>query len=107
MAFTFVRTKHVYAAKSKREEGTKEVRAWMKSKPNVIFCDFCRGLGMDGIMISFHRSYEGFDEFITEHNHELGSLIDDVKNVLVNLGKMKNSIKPFNLKYLTKDRNTE
>jgi len=50
-------------------------------------------------MMSFHKSYSDYDEFMRNYKLELGDFIDDVQSVLVNLGG-KELIKPLNLKYL-------
>jgi hypothetical protein len=71
----------------------------MMKKPNVLFADNCRGMDMDGGFISFHKSYNDFDNFITEHNEEFGSIITEVKNVFFNL-ENHNTVKPFHFKYL-------
>lgn len=102
LAITLVKTKHNLAEQDKRQEGFEETKKWMRKKPNIIFADFCRGLGNDGVMLSLHKSYNDFDEFMNEHNHALGNLIHEFQNILVNL-KKEESIKPFNLKYLAED----
>jgi len=99
MAFTFVNTKHSFSSKEKMDEMLEEVKSWMMSKPNVIFYSTCREMGMDGGFISFHRSYEEFDKFTTQHNLELGKCLEGAQNILFNLGS-PNVIKPFHFKYL-------
>lgn len=102
MVITLVKNKHNFASTKTREEGFNKVQKWMMSKPNVVFCDFCRGMGMNGIMISFHKSYEEFDTFMTEHNNKLGSILNDTQNIIVNLGEHK-VVKPFHFSYLSED----
>ena len=99
MALNFVNSKHNFSSKERREEMIKEVKSWMTDKSNVVFCDSCRGMGMDGGFISFHKSYEEFDEFIRQHNLELGKYLDGAHTVLFNLGR-HDVIKPFHFKYL-------
>lgn len=102
LALTFVKLKQEYSQLNKRNEGLIETRKWMMSKPNVIFCDTCRGMDVDGGMISFHKSYEDFDNFMVQHNIEIHKFLLDTKTVLFNLGKHE-SIKPFHFKYLAED----
>ena len=99
LALNFVNSKHNFSSKENREEMIKEVKSWMMDKPNVVYCDSCRGMGMDGGFISFHKSYEEFDEFIRQHNLELGKYLDGAHTVLFNLGR-HDVIKPFHFKYL-------
>lgn len=102
MVLTLVNTKHNFASEKTRIEGFNAVQKWMMSKPNVVFCDFCRGMGMNGIMLSFHKSYEDFDKFMFDHNRTLGAIMNDVQNVIINLGK-HNRVKPFHFSYLAED----
>lgn len=102
LAITLVKTKHNLAEHDKRQEGFEKTKKWMTKKPNIIFADFCRGFGKDGVMISLHKSYNDFDEFMNEHNRALGNLIHDFENILINM-KKEESIKPFNLKYLAEE----
>ena len=53
-------------------------------------------------MISYHKSYNEFNEFLNDHNSSQGDMIEDVQTILVNISKEK-AIKPFNLKYLADD----
>lgn len=102
MVFTFVKTTNVFASKEKREKWFNKIKDWTNSRPNVIFSENCRGMGVDGGMISLHKSYNDFDIFINEHNEEFGSIISDIKNVFFNLGNHEN-IKPLHFKYLADD----
>ena len=68
MVFTFVKTTNVFASKEKRKKWFNKIREWVNNKPNVIFTENCRGMGVDGGMISLHKSYNDFDLFINEHN---------------------------------------
>jgi DNA-binding Lrp family transcriptional regulator len=102
LAITFVNLKQKYSQLDKRNEGLIQTRKWMMGQPNVIFCDTCRGMNVDGGMISFHKSYEDFDNFMNQHNIELEKFLLDSKTVLFNLGKHE-TIKPFHFKYLAED----
>ena len=102
LAITMIKSIHNLSSSEERIMGKEKAKKWMMKHPNVIFCDYCRGLGMDGVMFSLHETYNDFDKFINEHNHALGDLMTDVENILVNLRK-EESIKPFNLKYLAED----
>lgn len=102
MVFTFVKTTNVFAAKEIREKWYNKIKEWTNKKPNIIFTDNCRGMGVDGGMISLHKSYDDFDRFINEHNQEFGIIISDIKNIFFNLENHE-KIKPFHFKYLADD----
>ena len=102
LAITMVKSVHNLASSKEKLTGKEKAKNWMMKYPNIIFCDYCRGIGMDGVMFSLHKSYNDFDKFMSEHNHALGNIITDFENILVNL-KKEESIKPFNLKYLAED----
>lgn len=100
LVLTFVKRKTLLSSSEERQKGHEITKEWMSNQPNIIFGDYCRGMGMDGFMISFHKSYEDFDKFILRHNQDLGYLLKDVQNVLVNIAGNE-GLKPFHFKYLT------
>jgi DNA-binding Lrp family transcriptional regulator len=101
LAFTFVKTKQDLWLKENydvvRERGTK----WLMNHPNIIMSGGCRGMKLNGFMISVHKSYSDFDEFMSEHNMELGDMFTEVENVIVNF-EGADILKPFHMKYLAK-----
>ncbi len=73
---------------------------YMKNKPNIIFAGGgAQGMGMNGVMISLHRSYSDYSNFLTKHMTEWGEIIQDHFTILVSL--RERIVKPFALKYLT------
>lgn len=40
-------------------------------------------MGVDSFMISIHKSYEDYDEFLRSHRLELGESVEDVQSILV------------------------
>ncbi len=54
---------------------------------------------MTGMMISLHKTYADFDEFLNTHRIQLGNILEDVQTIVVNLiGKAV--YRPLHLKYL-------
>jgi hypothetical protein len=43
-------------------------------------------MGVDSFMISIHKSYKDYDEFLRNHRLKLGDFVEDVQSILVNLG---------------------
>jgi len=77
-------------------EGLKKL---MMAKPNVIFSSIGEGMGKNGIIISFHRSYPDFSNFISNLRTEGNDIIDDLDSMLISLENQ--IVKPLSLKYLT------
>ena len=100
MAITLVKVNPPLASTKDRQKYHELVQNWMMEKPNVVFSSYIRGLGFDGLIISFHKSYNDFDQFILNHNQDLGHLLGDVKSLIVNLDEDQ-AIKPFCIKGLT------
>lgn len=98
-AITFVKIKAVIASKEKYSETRKKGLEWMTKQPCIIMSGACRGMGVDSFMISLHKSYKDYDEFLRSHRLELGEFIEDVQSILVNLGG-KEILKPLSFKYL-------
>jgi len=76
-------------------EGLKKL---MMAKPNVIFSSIGGGMGKNGIIISFHKSYPEFSKFISNLRAEGKDMIDDLDSMLVSLENQ--IVKPLSLKYL-------
>ena len=99
LVITFTNSRQARTSQEKLEETLETAKKWMMQHPNVLMCVASRGMNMGGFMISIHRDYSAFDEFMRNHNLELGKYLDDVQNVVVNLdgGRI---LKPFDFKYL-------
>jgi DNA-binding Lrp family transcriptional regulator len=100
-AITFVKIKAAIGSKESYEATRKKGIEWLMSQSNVIMSGACRGMGMDSFMISLHKTYGDYDNFMRDYRLELGGFIDDVQCVLANLGGTE-LLKPFHLKYLAK-----
>jgi len=99
LAFTFVKTIQTLGLRDKYEAAHERGRKWLMNHPNVIMSGGCRGMGVNGFMISVHKSYSDFDSFMAEHKRELGDMFTDVQAVLVNFGGSQ-ILKPLHFKYL-------
>jgi DNA-binding Lrp family transcriptional regulator len=82
-------------------EGLKKL---MMAKPNVIFSSLAEGMGKNGIIISFHKSYPEFSSFISNLRSEGKDIIDDLDSMLVSLENQ--IVKPLSLKYLAEIEET-
>jgi DNA-binding Lrp family transcriptional regulator len=98
-AITLVKIKPTIASKEEYETTREKGSQWLMNQHNIVMAGACRGMGMDSFMISFHRSYSEYDEFMRRYRLELAETIDDVQSILVNLCG-KELLKPFHLKYL-------
>ena len=76
-------------------EGLKKL---MMAKPNVIFSSIGEGMGKNGIIISFHKSYPEFSNFVSNLRTEGNDIIDDIDSMLIILENQ--IVKPLSLKYL-------
>jgi DNA-binding Lrp family transcriptional regulator len=98
-AITFVKIKAILASKKMYAEIRKKGLDWLMSQHQIVMAGSCRGMGVDSFMMSFHKGYSDYDEFMRNYRLELGETIDDVQSVLVNLNG-KELLKPLNLRYL-------
>ena len=99
LAITLVKSPLKFASNEKRKNARDKAMGWLAKQPNVIMGSGCRGMGMTGIMISLHKTYSDLDEFLTNHRHHLGNLLEDLQTVIINLSG-KAYYRPLNLKYL-------
>jgi DNA-binding Lrp family transcriptional regulator len=98
-AITFVKIRADIASKEKYDATRKKGLQWLMNQPNIIMAGACRGIGMDSFMISLHKSYSEYDDFMRNYRLELGEFMNDVQSVFVNLAG-KELVKPLALRYL-------
>jgi DNA-binding Lrp family transcriptional regulator len=99
MALTFVRRRARLGSAEEQQKGYEMGKRWMDEQPNVVFSAFCRGMDVDAFMISLHKSYSEFEQFMMKHNKKLGYRLKDVKNVLVSLAEDQ-IVKDLDFRYL-------
>jgi DNA-binding Lrp family transcriptional regulator len=100
-AFTFCKSKTY--DRGDTEKMQQYAREWCKKFPNVIFAADGEGLGKDAVMISFHRSYSQYADFMRQFTVDWADFVTDLQSFLVSL-KDGIQMKPFNLKYLADDK---
>lgn len=72
---------------------------WLMSQPNILMAGGCRGTGVESFMISIHKTYADFDEFMNDCRLKLGDLLEIVQLIIVNLAG-REVLKPLNPAYL-------
>jgi DNA-binding Lrp family transcriptional regulator len=100
-AITFVKIRAAIASEEKYDETRKKGFGWVAKQPCIIMSGACRGMGVDSFMISIHKSYKDYDEFLRNHRLKLGDFVEDVQSILVNLGGKEIS-KPLSFAFLFK-----
>jgi DNA-binding Lrp family transcriptional regulator len=101
-ALTFLKSKLKAKTGAEKTQAFNKMREWYAKKPNVILVIEGRGLGYDAVCISLHENFTDFSEFVRAQDSELSEWIvesqtfsSDLKNAI--------AIKPFHLKYLSKE----
>ena len=90
-----------FKSKSSKEL-TERAKKWVMSKPNIIFAAAAQGMGKNGIMISLHRDYTDFSNFLAEVMAEDETVMEDYDTMLISLkGRI---VKPLSLKYLAEQQ---
>ena len=99
MAISCIETKALVV--TEREE---KVEKYWKKFPNVIFVSRAEGMGKNGVLISLHKSYTDYSNFVTENLRELGGDIQEYNRMLIDLkGRI---VKPLSLTYLGEQKET-
>ena len=99
LAIILVKSKRLYSTEEKYNVIRKRGFEWLRKHPNVIMGGACEGLGVNSFIMSVHKNYGEYDEFMQKSRLEMGDLVDDVKTLLINLSA-KERLKPLHLKYL-------
>lgn len=99
LAIILVKSKLIFSTKEKYMAVRKRGIEWLMKQPNIIMGGACEGLSVNSFIISIHKNYGEYDEFIHEVRLQMGDLVDDMKTIMINLST-KERLKPLHLKYL-------
>jgi DNA-binding Lrp family transcriptional regulator len=100
VALTFAKSK-AFSTEG-MDKRVKESHEWTLKHSNVIFASDGEGLGKDTVMISIHRNYSRYAEFVREYTVRFAESASDVQSFIVSL-KAGKLTKPFDLTYLSED----
>jgi DNA-binding Lrp family transcriptional regulator len=101
LAITLIKIKQGIASKESAESIRAKSIKWLMSHPNIIMSGACRG-DVDAFMITLHKSFKDYDEFMQDHRQKMGQYVTDVNSVLINLAG-KDLLKPLHIKYLAEN----
>ncbi|MGD8505697.1 MAG: Lrp/AsnC family transcriptional regulator [Candidatus Bathyarchaeota archaeon] len=103
LSLALVKTRPVFSSKEKYEAVRKRGIGWLMNQSNVIMGGACEGMGFSSFVISLHKSYADYNEFIRKIRLDMGELIDDLQTIIINLSATER-IKPLHLKYLAREK---
>lgn len=86
-----------FKSKRSKEVADRAIK-WTMAKPNIIFAARAEGMGKNGVVISIHKNYTDYSNFLTEITSEGKSIIEDYDTLLISFRGF--IAKPFFLKYL-------
>jgi DNA-binding Lrp family transcriptional regulator len=81
-----------------KEESTEKARKVTMSKPNIVLAAECDGMGMNVVLVSLHKNYSDYVNFMRELRLEGGTDLENSSSLIVSLNGTV--VKPFSLKYL-------
>ncbi len=100
MAFTLA--KKATLGNEEASEMAKKSEEWVNQHPNVIFGSDGEGLGKDLVLISFHKNYPAYADFMHSFALNMGTSLNNFESFLVSIGT-GSKLREFNLKYLADD----
>jgi len=77
-------------------------KRWATKHPNVIFSSDGEGLGKDAVIISLHKNYSKYADFMREFSIDFADFLGGIQSFIVSL-KTGILFKPFDLTYLADD----
>jgi len=93
IAITLVKTLASLSPEERRREGEKG-RQWTLKQPNVVFACQCGGMGFTGLMISFHKNYSDYVEFMRKCKTEWSKAVTFQEPIMIHMDE-KELIKPL------------
>jgi len=94
MAITIAKVKATLTPKERER-----TRKLMLEEPRVIVVAGAEGTGRNGVMISLHKDYADFRDFISNLRFDSEGYVEDVDSMLIGL-QSNMIIKPLSLSYL-------
>jgi DNA-binding Lrp family transcriptional regulator len=99
MAIIFAKTK---SQPKVAEDISRKSKDWLTKYPNVIFGASGEGFGKDMVLVSFHKNYSAYIEFMRSLAKDWANYLDDFESFLVSIGAGY-KLRDFDLKYLADD----
>ena len=100
MAITFAKVKTY--DKQEVQNQIEFAAKWVKERPNILFASDGEGLGKDIVMVSVHKDYSKYADFMRDCTVSFSKYITEVQSFIVSL-KTAVFSKPFDLSYLADD----
>jgi DNA-binding Lrp family transcriptional regulator len=100
LAMTFAKAKTY-----EQEEVEKKLtlaKKWVMNHPNILFASDGEGLGKDATMVSVHKNYSKYADFMRDYTVRFADFVTDVQSFVVSL-KTGILMKPFDVKYIADD----
>jgi DNA-binding Lrp family transcriptional regulator len=82
-------------------EAMQKAKKWTLENPNIVFAAAGEGMGMDYSLISFHKNYSDYANFVDNLKAIWADNLQDVQSFLMATGGER-TVKPLSLKYLEK-----
>jgi DNA-binding Lrp family transcriptional regulator len=97
-AFTFLKVR--LGPEIDRPEMRIKGREWAMKQPNMVYATGCEGMGMNGLIVSVHKDYSDYYQFVIDLRGAWGPEMLDIQSFLVSLKNREVVTKPFSLRYL-------
>jgi DNA-binding Lrp family transcriptional regulator len=99
-AITLAKTKGY--EKKESEARMNMAKKWVMSQPCVIFASNGEGLGKDAVIVSLHKNYSKYADFVRECSTTFAEFFSDIQSFIVSL-RTGMLWKPLDLTYLADD----
>jgi len=100
LAITFAKVK---TSDKQEAQNQQDLTAkWVKDRPNVLFASDGEGLGKDIVIVSVHKDYSKYADFMRDCTVSFSKYITEVQSFIISL-KTAVLSKPFDLTYLADD----
>jgi len=87
----------------RNEKFTERGVNYMKKYPNIILSSRIQGMGKDAIIVSFHKDFTEYENFMVTLKSDWIDAAEDIESMLISFKGI--TVKPFSLKYLAEALN--
>lgn len=100
LAITFAKARSY--SKDEIEAKMNLAKKWVMKHPNILFASDGEGIGKDVVLVSLHRNYSKYADFMRDYSVSFSDFLGDIQSFIVSL-KTGILFKPFDLTYLADD----
>lgn len=97
LAIIFLKSRVRSSPEEVKKKAVEKGGEWVMNQPNILFVSEGTGFGKNGVIISLHKNYSDYSEFLTNLTNNIGDIVGEPESFLIGLERVA---KRFDFKYI-------